>query len=280
MKLMRRADVPEIERQHQFQYSPPRAILAVTFVVCASSALILFGWKNESLLAYYIAGVFLLATLLLRRLVYARFRRSNWLVKMTDDGIFIQFRSYLNHNFSPEDLTVVFIPFRKIRAARLVRQRQELPGDRRDVSQVRFSRLVELELAADSSSLAEALASERVREAPKIARLFGSASTSYRHYPVRLASPGDLQVEWGVVPGAKSFLNGLRQHTDIAAPAKVSRDFTHLKELSREKQEEQLLELAESGQTMAAIKIARELYSYDLTEAKAFVDGLLDKKRS
>jgi hypothetical protein len=35
-----------------------------------------------------------------------------------------------------------------------------------------------------------------------------------------------------------------------------------------------LLELAETGQTMAAIYLARRLYSYDLTEARTFVEDL------
>jgi ribosomal protein L7/L12 len=77
-----------------------------------------------------------------------------------------------------------------------------------------------------------------------------------------------------VVPGAKTLLAALSTTTAVLEAGAVTRDFTHLATLSREQQEGRILELAESGQTMAAIHAARALYGYDLTQAKEFVDGL------
>lgn len=55
-------------------------------------------------------------------------------------------------------------------------------------------------------------------------------------------------------------------------------DYANFKGLSREEQEKRLLELAETGQTIAAIGMARRLYAYDLTEARGFVENLRRSK--
>jgi hypothetical protein len=58
----------------------------------------------------------------------------------------------------------------------------------------------------------------------------------------------------------------------------VAEDFVHLQGLSREEQEKRLRDLVERGQTIAAIYIARRIYSYDLNQARIFVDGLCGGK--
>ena len=276
---MRLADVPETYRDRIFRYSPARAVSGVSIVIAICTGLILFGWQTRFFLPYYIAGVFLLFVLLYRRSVTARFRPSNWLARMTDNGLYVQFRSYLNYHFNPEDFTIVSIPYAEIRSVRLVRQIQQIP-EGRNTTQTRIRRIVELGLSVDPAPLEQALSAERARQAPKNARWFGSSSTTYRHYPVSVASSGAVQLEWGVVPGSKIFVDALRKYTAIAPPAKGSQeqDYVHLDKLSREKQEEKLLDLAEQGDIIAAIKIARELYSYDLAGAKAFVEGLIAGK--
>ena len=59
--------------------------------------------------------------------------------------------------------------------------------------------------------------------------------------------------------------------------AEASKNFVNLEQLSREEQESRLLELAESGDMIGAVTMARRLYSYDLTAAKQFVEGLVRK---
>lgn len=275
---MRLGDVPSSPRDRVFLYSPVRALFLVFVVISVSGGLVLIGRQQQSDLAYYIAAVLLLSLLLMRRHVVARLRPSNWLVRMSDEGLLIQFRSYLNYHFPREDLTVVFIPFREIRSTRLVRERRDVPDEIGRESSIRFRRLVKFELAGDSAPLAQALREKRGKPAPKEARWYGSTSTRYNHYPVRLVSPTCLQLKWEVVPSAESFLNAMSRHTDVAAPVQVSLDHVDLERLSREEQEKRLLELAETGEKMAAVKLARQIYSYNLKEAKAFVESLLSGK--
>jgi hypothetical protein len=276
MRLLRLAEVPTNERDRAFRYSPGRAVLAACAVIGASAGLIALGWHEGSWVAFCAAGVLLVGLLVLRRLVAARFRPSNWLLRMGEEGVFVQFRSYLNYHFSENDLTVVLIPFGEIRSARLIRERRDIPEKEKPPAQVDrvtqvSRRWVELELAVDAAPLARALAEESARRAP--------TGLTYRHYPVRMGSPTTLQLEWNVAPRADVLLKGLELHTGIARPHEVSRDDSQLGELSREEQEERLRELAETGQTVAAIQIARTLYSYDLAQARAFVEGLRGGKQ-
>jgi hypothetical protein len=163
----------------------------------------------------------------------------------------------------------------------LANERQEHAGrndrNRREVT-VRTRRFVEFELAADSKSLAKALAGERERVYAKSVVGAGRISTRYQHLPVRLASPALLRVEWGVVPSAQTFLDALTRHALVQNSAAVSKDFVNLAKLSREEQEARLIELVESGDMMSAISIARRIYSYDLTAAKQFVETLAHKQ--
>lgn len=279
MQLMRMGDVPKTGRDKLYRYSPSRAMSGVIIILSICAGLILFGRQKHIFLPYYIAGIFLLIVLAYQRVVIARFRPSNWLLRMTDNGLYIQFRSYLNYHFNTGDLTVVSIPYPEIRSVGLVRQVQQIP-DQRHTTQTKIRRLVALELSADPAPLEQALTIERARKAPKVARWYGSSSTAYEHYPVSVVLPATVQLEWGVVPGSKIFVNDLRKYIAIAPPTSTSQkqDYAHLNKLSREEQEERILGLAEQGDIIAAIQIARELYSYDLVGAKAFVEGLIKNK--
>jgi hypothetical protein len=218
--------------------------------------------------------------LIFQRLVTARFLSSNWLMRMTDHGLFVKFRSYLNHHFSNQDPTVLFLPYSEVRSARLVKERRELP-DLDDGSgltnTIKTRRLIELELAGDSTELSEALADERKRVFNKPIR--GSAKMRYHHLPVRLASATLLTIEWSVVPRVEKFLDALTRHTLVQSVHKSSKDFVDLQSLSPADQESRLRELAEAGDMIEAVAIARQLYSYDLTTAKAFVESLIERQR-
>ena len=85
MRLLQLAEVQKSTRDRVFRYSSERTLLLALVAVCARTALFLTVWREVSVLAYYIAGVLLFSTVLMRRLILARFRSSNWLVRMSDD---------------------------------------------------------------------------------------------------------------------------------------------------------------------------------------------------
>src|SRR5215471_9671370 len=195
MYLLRLAEVQTSARDPVFRYSPARALLLAFAAVCASTVLVLIVGREMSFLAYYIAGVFLFGFILTRRLIIARFRSTNWLVRMNDDGVFIKFRSYLNYHLPAEDPSVVFIPYREILSARRVLERSKVASFSGEVS-TQTHHLVEFELAGDPKPLTKALAEEFARRAPQEKHWYGSGSTLYKHCPVHMVSPAFLQIEW------------------------------------------------------------------------------------
>lgn len=281
MQLMRLADAPWYPRDRVFHYSKARAVIGATFLAAMALATLLFGWIHNVWLLYYLAAICAFCLLIFQRLVTARFRPSNWLIRMTDHGLLVKFRSYLNHHFAEQDFAVVFVPYSQIRSARAVQERHDLP-DRDDRGRLgrttKTRRLLELELAGDSSQCAAALAEERERVFTKTHPGAKNISTRYHHFPVQLAAPALLRIEWGVVPGMQTILDALTRHTQVQTAGAAAQDFVKIEQLSREEQETRLLELAESGDMFGAIAMARRLYSYDLTAAKQFVEGLTRKQ--
>jgi ribosomal protein L7/L12 len=279
MQLMRLADVPLDPRDRVFYYSRLRAVTGATLLAVVAIAAFVFAWLKDAWPMYYIGALMALCLLIYQRLIIGRFRSSNWLLRMTDHGLLVKFRSYLNHPFAAQDLTVVFVPYSEIRSARLVKERQELPDrDQQSGTTASTRRTLELELAGNITEFAEALGMERERVFTKSHRGAEKISTRYHHFPVRRVLPTVLRIEWGVVPSIQTILDALTRHTLVQSAAEATKNYANLDQLSRQEQETRLVELAESGDMIGAIAIARRLYSYDLTAAKQFVEGLMSKQ--
>jgi hypothetical protein len=277
MQLMRLADVPTDRRDLVFAYSRFRAVLGASLLAISAFGCFLFAWFNGAWLGYYIGAVILILLLVFQNLVTARFRPSNWLLRATDHGLFIKFRSYLNHHFDHRDLTVVFLPYSDIRSARAIKEINTVP-DREDGGPTGITTkthyTIELELAENCTGLSKLLANERDRIYAKSVVGAGRVSTRYQHLPVRLTGPNRLRIDWGVVPNAQTLLERLTHASAVPDHIVIANDFTQLEALSREQQEARLTELVESGDTITAVTLARKLYSYDLTAAKQFVEEL------
>ena len=278
MQILRLNDVPVSQRDLVFAYSRLRAISSALLLLAVAAGLIIFARLKGAWPVYCVAAFMVLCVLIYQKVITARFHSANWLVRLTDNGLFIKFRSYLNDHFDAQDFVVLFLPFSELRSARMVKERQEVPDrNTRSTTITTTKRILELELAEKTVELAVALGTERERVFGKMPRTNGRMSTRYQHFPVRLASPTLLRIEWGVVPKIQTLLNALTRHTLVSASAEEKKDYTHLESLDRKEQEARLLELAESGDMIGAIAIARKLYSYDLTTAKQFVESLTRK---
>lgn len=274
VRLMRDADVPEALAGGTFRYSPGAAALSAVLLVSGAVGLIAYGRVEDEPLAYYIGGLLLLTLWIYLAVVVARFRPSNWLVRVGERGLYIKFRSYLNHHFPEQDATVVYIPFSAMGRTRIVREAQELPvKDRSGASTTQRRTIVEIELDEEMETVANALARERHANAPKVRRWYGTSAGRYRHHPVRMSAARTIALEWGVVPRVSEFLRIMAVHTPVES-SKVVRDYTSLATLGRGEQESRLRELVENGQVLDAIHLARRLYGYDITRAKAFVQSL------
>jgi hypothetical protein len=225
-------------------------------------------------LGYYIATLMVLVCWLIWGFVSARFRPSNWLVRMNEAGLFIQFRSYLNYRLPAEDMTVLFVAYPEIRSARLVKERTQVPSPgSQSATSTQTLWYAELELAGDIAPLERALRTERREQAPNEKHWYVTTSTLYQDYSARMPSPPFLQIRWQAVPSVHKFLDTLGPYTTIADPVFITQDFAHLQGLSRDEQLKRLHELAERGQKIAAIYTARRLYGCELSEAKQMVEA-------
>jgi len=275
MRLLRLQDVEPGHNDRVFRHSRVRALIVWLAGLAATTALFWNAYTGKWPPGYLFGSGLLLFLLLTLRMVTARYHPSNWLVRINETGIFVQYRSYLNYELPANEASVVFLAFGEIASARLIKELVETPDPaRQNTTQTQYLRYVELELSADTSALAEALQTERAEPAPLEKRWYGTSSTLYRDYPVALAGPTLLRLRWDVVPGVGKFLDDLRPYTVIADPVSLKQDFTKLKSLSRDDQEKQLRDLAARGQTVTAIYIARMLYGCSLGEAKQMVDSL------
>jgi hypothetical protein len=273
MRLLRLADVETSPGDRVFSYSRVTALLTASLAIAGITGLLFRAYSSHWNAGYYFAAVILLFLLFLRRFITARFRPSNWLVRMNDLGMHVQFRSYLNYHLPADDVTVVFISYQEIRFARLIRERARVP-DAEGRTATQILRYVELELAGNTDALSKALDAELTERAPNEKRWYGSSSTLYQDHPARMQSPPFLRLRWQVLPRVGKFLDALRPYTTIADSVSITQDFAHLQGLSREEQQKGLRDLDQRGETIAAIYLARQLYGCGTAEARAMVEGL------
>jgi hypothetical protein len=209
MQLMKERDVPVAHSDRVYRSSRARALIAYAAILGAFSALFMNGVRHHAWPLEVIAGVCIVGLFLARRFLTARFRPSNWLVRETENGLYVHFRSYLNYHFPSDDLTVAFIPYREITRARPVRQRREKP-ELANPGQVTVQtvHIAELSLTCETSQLAAQVAEECARSAPNERTWYGKTSVRYQDYPVTV-NGAKVRIVWQCVPRLRVFLGAL-----------------------------------------------------------------------
>ena len=250
--------------------------LAIYVVALGGVGCLFFeAFTREWKFGYLFGGGILLFLAFTLRIMTARFRPSNWLVRMSETGLYVQCRSYLNYQLPADEISVVFISYGEIASARLVRERLKTPDPaRQGATQTQTLRYVELELSGETEPLTQALRAEQAEKAPLEKHWYGKSSTLYCDYPVTMGTPPFLRIRWDVVPSAQKFLDALRPYTPVVEPILVAQDFVNLKSLTPQEQKERLRQLAERGDQLTAVYTARRLYGCGLAEAKQMVEQL------
>ena len=179
MRLLRLQDVEIGSNDRVFRHSRLLALIVWLAGFAAVSAFFFRAFTARWLPGYFFGSFLLLFLLLMLKLLTARFHPSNWLVRMNDMGIYIQYRSYLNYQL-PDDPSVVFLSLGEIASARLVKERVDKQDSMRPgATETQYLRYVELELSGDTAALADALQTERGEQAPLEKHWYGSSSTLY-----------------------------------------------------------------------------------------------------
>jgi hypothetical protein len=206
---------------------------------------------------------------------------TNWLLAIGPDRVLIKIRSYLNTRLPADDPQVVSLSFSEIEAAQITKEKIRYYRSQGNSKTTEYQTHLDLHIKTESlEPLQERLKYERSVKTYKDSGIHKS-STKAHHYPVSVPGHKIIRIKWRspgifIVPGVKKAADLLaRNYVIIKPPQRQGRDFTPRAIEGGAKADDRILELAERGKILAATRLAKHVYNYDTTEAKKFVDSLL-----
>ena len=282
MQLLTLQDLNLTNLGRKFKQSPLAQLVAT--VIFVSLAAGMFCWYRlgelPGIIAVFSGGFLLLIGLICFTTFMKSLAPTNWVMAVGPNRVLIKFRSYLNAHFPATDPQVVQLSPSEIKFANITKQTITTPGsDHHNVTS--FHTFLDLHIASgDLAALKNWLKYERTVKVTSGKAI--KTSSRSRHYPVSVVDNRIIRVEWRspqdvVVPGIKKAIALLARHNiSIAALNKEVLDLTDNSEKGQRRMDDKILLLAERGNLMAAAKLARRAYKLSLTEAKQFVEDLLE----
>lgn len=281
IRFLQEHEVPQgpgdvVFRQSRWRTGIAFVVIAALTVAFLSSPTLApyFGWEMKGLVVFaYFGGTFLILFVLFAGTAFRRARQpTNWIMRLAANGIYLRYRSYLNGDF-PGEPVALLIPGTDIAYVQPVSEKASEIGARGGKRQVRHWRL-EIKLRDEGlDELKEHIVRERKRRIPT---RFGSKAI-FRHYPVRVLGDDIILVDWRdsravTTPSLKAAAAILGRRFPTRAEAE--RERPDPEQLDRHGQEAEILDLVQAGRTIQAVKLAKRLYGFTTTDAKAFVDDL------
>ena len=285
MKLLSIQDVPAGDVERTFGHRPWGALIMLAIVLggpmAAAWALVGEITSLASKTAWWIwviASPFALIVFLLWLIIVsagwqavkACFRRSNWVMKLTFGGPYLQIRSYLNHHFPNDVPTVLYLRWADITAA----QKSLVPSPTRDSDGIPTTYnkpFLDLHLKHDvPEAIKQAIAAEASRQPPT------KHGTSMKFYdvPVQVPGPSVVRVEWR----GRKMLKALRPLVTILPKRRVIPGYddaparrTHTPSADRHKK--QIVKLIQQVDRAAAIRAAQDPGDTQSSEADSFVSN-------
>jgi len=255
----------------------PAIVMFVVFVGVGVGLFVNY-WKADAPL--WVLIVFEPAVALFLLIFFGMIRKgfmsTNWLMVLSPDDVLIKYRSYLNCHMSRSDRQVFVMDIDEIGWVRKVKRKEITFGMRRG-KQTEYLTFLDIMLAEGvGEEVKEALAAERRAEEYR-KTWYGSTRSKSGDYPVSVKDDNVLRVKMSWVrPGVKAALQWFRFNGVEERPVcKEAEDFTvTLKD--KKQMDDNILTLAMGGKKIGAVKLARRAYGMGLTEAKNFVDGLIE----
>ncbi len=207
-------------------------------------------------------------------------RRSNWLIVLGREGVWINLRSYRNHRFEDAQ-TVVHLLYGELASA--ARHTAKLSAPSSDGTTTWKVTSLDLNVQVPNTDLVrEAIAAERRRKTTR-KHLGGLVTVSGRsnHVPVTMPADNLVRITWKsrhdfVRPRIDRVLQSLTNRIAVvgdSAPAKTA----NWEELADDELDDLVLQFVESGDTISAIKLLTRRRHFTITQAKQFVDGLTER---
>ncbi len=196
----------------------------------------------------------------------AKFRSTNWLLRLGPDGLWINLRSYQNGHL-PEAATVLHLPYEEIASAHRHLETWSTPSEPSSTTGTHWKQAsLELSLASgETQEIAKALVDERGRR----------AVIRGPHQAVTVPAAGVVRVAWrgpgdDVVPPLTRVLDELSWRVQVDEPTRTDR--AHWCRLSEAELDELVAQLVRSGDDLAASQLLKRRRGCSATEAHQFVE--------
>lgn len=281
MDFRRASEVPH--RYRDLVFRERRMTKAVAFLIFLVLTLVALGaglfpeliplsTRPPRFIFFLVAAGLLLPTLVSLFTLRASLRSSNWLIRFDGSKLYIKFRSYLNSHIGDDHPVVAALDPDEVEWIRKTTEKRIVPGRGRGERSESWTYL-DLGLPGGTAELESHLEEERRRAAPRIRR----TRTKAEHYPVQVPRPGMIRVQWNgprtrIVPSADRAI-AILGRTFPVLPEIDLRDEA-IRDLDSEAADARILKHVQSGETLAAARLARRLYGLSLTEARRYVEEL------
>lgn len=133
-------------------------------------------------------------TVLAWRIAKATLFNTNWVMKGTDQGLYLKIRSYLNFQLSPDDTVVVFIPFNEIRAAEEIEETHQSKGLFGFTKKDRRTHLNIILKDPEAGMILPLISEEVYRHPPEENPL--AEKINHLHVQIQVPGPNIIQVPW------------------------------------------------------------------------------------
>jgi hypothetical protein len=209
----------------------------------------------------------------------AKLRDTNWIVWVRPDGLRINFRSYQDRG-SGDTETVVELDFAEVAEVRQAGEVYYTPGT--EGGSVRHSvKSLEIVLTHDrTDELSAAMSLDRTRTPPQHRFCGVGVTTRPAHFPVSLPQPDCIRIAWRGGTGnwvAPSLQHVLRELTGLVPTGDATQtQRADWREMTESEFDDQILRLVQSGDKMSAVDLLKSRRGYSTTEARRFVDELLE----
>jgi len=280
MRFLRADEVETSDADVVFRESSWNKALAVIFCWGVAGACLYIAAAQRVWLMWVIAAFMFLIGWAFFGLWRKTRLASNWIVRIPASGgtMLIKYRSYANPHLPAEDLIAMELAAEEVEWVGIEgvtyikpKQYHGVEKEKNTFLELRVSERIVAEVASK-------LAEERRREAPPRG-LFKSTSKSL-HYPVT-ADGRVIRVKFRggntyVTPGVRRAVEVISQGLGVTV-AGMGKSMVDLAKVNAEEAEGMIRTLAETGDVIAAIELARRVYGCSLAEAKKLVEDLVGK---
>jgi hypothetical protein len=196
---------------------------------------------------------------------------SNWLMKVSQRGLYIKYRSFLNRKYTTaEDTEVVFLEKSEIQTLYKVKLRKILPGNDPETLSETYWYFLDIILNhSHTGDLAAALIAERKHPV-----------THYKHFPVSMPDAQTLRLEWNYYkthtkPRIDRALEILSKFYTIEASHVIKT--RPLEQIEQEEFDSRIISLIQAEEYNEAMILVKRRYSYNTTQASLYIKQILKK---